>query len=78
MDILGFAFCGFGGFFGRAAAGGLGGCPLAVDGGNVIEIDWALEDGYYLYKDKISASALSAFLRWVMSRRLNCTRVCSS
>ena len=26
----------------------------AVDTGDVIEIDWALEDGYYLYRKKLS------------------------
>ena len=31
----------------------------AVDTGNVIEIDWALEDGYYLYKKKLSFASNS-------------------
>lgn len=31
----------------------------AVDTGDVIEIDWALEDGYYLYKKKLSFSSNS-------------------
>ncbi len=30
---------------------------VAVDAGDVIEIDWALEDGYYLYKKKLSFSS---------------------
>jgi len=31
----------------------------AVDGGGVIEIDWAIEDGYYLYKKKLSFASNS-------------------
>ena len=31
----------------------------AVDTGSVIEIDWAIEDGYYLYKKKLSFSSNS-------------------
>ena len=31
----------------------------AVDTGNIIEIDWALEDGYYLYKKKLSFASNS-------------------
>ena len=32
----------------------------AVDTGDVIEIDWAIEDGYYLYKKKLSFTSNSA------------------
>lgn len=32
---------------------------VAVDAGDVIEIDWALEDGYYLYKKKLSFASNS-------------------
>ena len=32
----------------------------AVDTGGIIEIDWAIEDGYYLYKKKLSFASNSA------------------
>jgi len=32
----------------------------AVDTGDVIEVDWAIEDGYYLYKKKLSFASNSA------------------
>ena len=36
----------------------------AVDTGTAIEVDWALEDGYYLYKEKLSFSSNSAAIRF--------------
>ena len=32
----------------------------AVDTGDVIEVDWAIEDGYYLYKNKLSFASNTA------------------
>ena len=32
----------------------------AVDTGDVIEVDWAIEDGYYLYKKKLSFASNSS------------------
>jgi thioredoxin:protein disulfide reductase len=34
----------------------------AVDTGGIIEIDWAIEDGYYLYKKKLSFASNSAVI----------------
>lgn len=36
----------------------------AVDTGTAIEIDWALEEGYYLYKQKLSFASNSAGIRF--------------
>lgn len=36
----------------------------AVDTGSAIEVDWALEEGYYLYKEKLSFSSNSPAVRF--------------
>ena len=36
----------------------------AVDTGTAIEVDWALEDGYYLYKEKLSFGSNTAAIRF--------------
>ena len=36
----------------------------AVDTGTAIEVDWALEDGYYLYKEKLSFSTSTEAVRF--------------
>ena len=36
----------------------------AADTGQAIEIDWALEDGYYLYKNKLSFASNTAAIRF--------------